>query len=582
MTAGSRTLKAMIACCLFLILSSAPLWAQGGTTTRISMGLGGVQANSHSLTTFARGSISADDRFSAFFSSATNLVAGDTNLQQDAFVLDRVSGVIELVSKSTTGALATGSSSLVLLSRDGRLALFSSSAVNLVPSDTNQAPDIFRRDRQLGTTDRVSLTWTGAQADAGASGFRISRDANEIAFESESTNLVPNDTNALSDVFVRECDTGLVARVSVSSSGAEGNSLSVQPDISSDGRLVTFVSNATNLVPNDNNGWSDVFLHDRQTGQTSRVSLSSAGLEANGPSGVACISGNGRFVAFSSSASNLVPGDTNTRTDIFVRDLSFGTTVRVSVSSSGVQANIDSEQPCISDDGMRITFGSTASNLVPGVSGQQVFLRDQLSGTTTLISQSTAGAQSNSFSLRASIAGNGRTVMFQSDASNLVPGDTNNLTDVFLRELPLTPPIVYCPAKPNSAGCWPAIASSGTASATSPQAFTIQAAQVLNGRRGLLLYSTTSSNLVPFTGGWLCISAPIRRTSGLFSGGTPLPANDCSGIFAFDFNARIRSGLDPLLGVGASVWAQFYSRDPGFPAPDNTGLTNAIAFEIGS
>ena len=217
-------------------------------------------------------------------------------------------------------------------------------------------------------TERASLDSTGALANA----INIERfcptlaaDGRFVAFGSDATNLVTGDTNAVSDAFVYDRVTGTTERVSVSSAGAEANGTSFAPAISADGRFVAFPSEATNLVPGDTNGVTDVFVRDRLTGTTERVSVSSAGAEANGTSFAPAISADGRFVAFPSEATNLVPGDTNGATDVFVRDRLTATTDRVSVDSAGAQANDRSDFPAISADGSVVAFVSTATNLVP-------------------------------------------------------------------------------------------------------------------------------------------------------------------------------------------------------------------------
>jgi Tol biopolymer transport system component len=499
------------------------------------------------------------------------------------YIRDLWTGTVELAGLGNSGNVGNSASGPGYLSPDARLVYFSSEATNLVLGDTNNSPDVFVRDRVQGTTTRVTLTSTGGQANQGGNAFRIAGSADTVVFESESTNLVPGDTNGKSDIFVRDIDAGTTTRVSVSSTGTEANNLSVYPDITADGHMVVFTSLATNLIAGDTNGQSDVFLHDRTTQQTSRISVTPSGGEANHASYDPCISANGRFVAFASLASNIVAGDTNGAADIFLRDLVLGTNTRVSVSSAGAQANDYSETASISGDGRRVTFDSSATNFVPGGTlGLQVFLRDLSQSKTFLISQSTSGAMGNGQSYHASICSNGRQVAFLSWASNLVPGDTNNYPDAFVRELDPTPPIAYCPPKTNSAGCVPSISASGAASYSSTQPFWIDGAQVLNDKSGLLFYSRTSSTFLPFQGGWLCVMPPLRRTIVATSGGSPPPIVDCTGLYHFDFNAWLRSGGDPALRVGQVVWAQFWSRDPGYAAPNNTGLTNALAFEIGS
>ena len=181
---------------------------------------------------------------------------------------------------------------------------------------------LFIRDRQTGTDELVSVDVDGNEGNGSSSGAAISADGRFVAFESSATNLVPGDTNADYDVFVRDRQTGTTERVSVGSTGNEGNGTSSRPAISADGRFVMFQSTATNLVPGAANGryWSDVFVHDRQTGTTERVSVASDGTQENVSSHSPAMSANGRFVAFDSFASNLVPGDTNGANDVFVHD----------------------------------------------------------------------------------------------------------------------------------------------------------------------------------------------------------------------------------------------------------------------
>jgi Tol biopolymer transport system component len=184
-----------------------------------------------------------------------------------------------------------------------------------------------------GTTTRVSVSSTGQQADGSSQSPRISADGRYVAFLSSSCNLVPDDTNATFDVFVHDRTTGAITRVSVSSTGQEGNDKSWYASISADGHYVAFQSDATNLVPDDTNACTDIFAHDRLTGQTTRVSVSSTGQQANSYSWHASISADGRFVAFYGVATNLVAADTNNRGDVFVHDRLTGITTRVSADN---------------------------------------------------------------------------------------------------------------------------------------------------------------------------------------------------------------------------------------------------------
>jgi hypothetical protein len=254
---------------------------------------------------------------------------------------------------------------------------------------------------------------------------------------------------------------GIAERDSVDSAGTEGNDFSASPATSQDGRFVAFHSYASNLVVADTNLIPDVFIRDRQAGTTVRTSVDSAGNEALGPGGGsydAALSADGRFVAFDSSAANLVPGDTNSSSDVFVHDrdtdadgifdeLGSTATVRVSVDGLGLQANGRSSSPAISSTGRFVAFESSASNLVAEDTNGfiDIFLRDrdsdgngvfdEIGGTTTTrVSVSSSGDQSNSGSGWASVSTDGRVAFF-SGASNLVPGDTNGVSDVFTHDI---------------------------------------------------------------------------------------------------------------------------------------------------
>jgi Tol biopolymer transport system component len=246
---------------------------------------------------------------------------------------------ITRVNVSSAGAQADAVSFGAGLSADGRYVTFSSDASNLVAADTNNARDVFVRDRRAGTTERVSLSGTGAQGDEESFGTSITPDGRAVAFTSRASNLVQGDTQGQTDAFVRDLRTGATVRVSVSSNGVPGNSESASPKLSANGRHVVFQSWATNLVAGDTGEAEDVFVRDLATRTTERVSVSSSGEQANDYSFGVAISGDGRYVAFVSSATNLVPGDTNNAADVFLRDRRAGTTTRVNVGPGGVQAD---------------------------------------------------------------------------------------------------------------------------------------------------------------------------------------------------------------------------------------------------
>ncbi|MCK5429602.1 MAG: hypothetical protein KAI94_09040, partial [Anaerolineales bacterium] len=246
------------------------------------------------------------------------------------------------------------------ISEAGRYVAFRSYASNLVREDTNGLDDIFVHDNQTGTSMRVSLATDGTEANAGSSNPAISDDGRYVAFHSDASNLVSDDTNNVTDVLLHDLQTATTSRISLATAGTEGNGSSFSPDISDDGRYVAFYSLATNLVSGDNNNQTDVFIHDTQTSTTTRVSRATNGTEGNGGSGYPAISGNGRYVAFHSEASNLVTGDTNDVHDVFVHDTQTSTTTRVSEDTAGTQGNDDSFFAAISADGRYVAFYSEA------------------------------------------------------------------------------------------------------------------------------------------------------------------------------------------------------------------------------
>ncbi|HJR81383.1 MAG TPA: choice-of-anchor Q domain-containing protein, partial [Anaerolineales bacterium] len=313
-------------------LAFTPTPISSGGTAVVSANTGGALGNGESLKPF----ISADGRYVTFYSEATNLVSGDTTQNTDVFLRDNLTGIMERVSVSSSGIQGNSSSYSPSVSADGRYVVFGSISYTLVPGDTNSSADIFIRDRQTGLTECVSVTTSGVPGNGISSDPAISANGRYVAFSSSARNLVVGDTTVASDIFVRDIQTETTTRVSVGSNGTEANSASYGPSISADGRYVAFESYATNLVQDDTNGTMDIFVHDRETGITTRVSVDSNAVEANSSSINPSISANGRYVVFSSLATNLVSGDTNgeTGSDIFIHDMQTGVTKRVSVDSN--------------------------------------------------------------------------------------------------------------------------------------------------------------------------------------------------------------------------------------------------------
>ncbi len=418
-------------------------------TRLVSVGADGAALNAPALDI----ALSADGRYVAFTSAADSLIAGDDNGDdsgyEDVFLVDVQTGALTLVSVAVDGAAGDGWSSGPALSADGRYLAYYSWASDLTLGDSNAVQDVFVYDRQYGTNERVSVSTLGAQANGrsgdGRLGVRpaISADGRVVAFHSQASNLVEGDTNRAADVFVRDRLTGETARVSVSTQGAQGSDDSVRPALSGDGRVIAFESRAKNLDlarPNPD-GISQVYVHDRDSGRTDLISFGIDGLAGGAASSDATISADGRFVAFSSYAANLVPGDANGAAHIFVYDRQRNALERISVSSAGIPANRDARTPAISADGRYVAYASAASNLVNGDANGAVdiFVYDRLARRTSRVSLAVTApwtgveADADSYGPPA-LSADGRFVAFVSAAANLADGDDNGMADVFIHE----------------------------------------------------------------------------------------------------------------------------------------------------
>ena len=556
-----------------LALVSIGSGAIAQTTTRVNVDSGGAQATDGSSVS----SITADGRYVAFDCQADNLVPGDTNGAVDIFVKDTLTGAIQRVSVDSTGVQGNNQSLFPSISADARYVAFQSDATNLVQGDTNGLTDIFVHDSLTGQTTLVSATQNGGPSNGDSFQPAISADGRYVAFVSHATNLVPSDISTALNCFVRDMQTGITVLADVSSSGVQSNGTCYggQIGLSADGRFVTFASSGNNLVSGDTNASPDVFVHDMQSGATTLASVGIAdGYSATNPT----VSADGRYVAFATDAP-LDPGDHNGTSDVYVRDLVANTTVWVSLDSFGVPANGPSMRPVISGDGRHVAFETAATNLFPGDTNavSDVVVRDLNAGTTSAASVNSAGLEGNDISRWPSISYDGRWVSFSSPATNLVSNDTNGFIDIFRIDLTCLGSIsTYCEAKTNGLGCVPTIGSLGVPSQSGPDNFYVTARNVRNNKLGMMLWSLAQDSR-PFFGGTLCLHSPIKRTLGQMSGGSPT-GNDCTGTYAYHFTQTYM--LQQLLGAETTVYAQFWTRDPGFPPPNNVGLTNGLQFTI--
>ncbi len=405
---------------------------------RVSITSVGIQANGNSEAP----SISLDGSIVAFISEATNLVPGDTNDAQDAFVHDLDTGLTERVSVASSGIQGDDDAFTLSLSSNGSFVALGSFATNLVAGDTNDVIDVFVRDRDTGTTERVSIATAGTQANDESFSPAISSTGRFVAFRSDATNLVVNDTNSKSDIFVRDRTLGLTRRVSVASDGTQANGDSILPAISADGRFVAFSSGASNLVAGDTNNQADIFVHDRQNDTMVLIVgpaefSSGSGIIIVAPS----ISPDGGFVGLRSNADDLVPGDTNNSFDTFLIDRVTAIAERSSVSTSEVEGNSDSSRPSISSNNRFVVFSSIATNLVSEDANgfEDVFVRDRDAGRTRRVSLTFDGSEGDNRSFSAAVSGDHQFVTFTSLAENLVANDTNGFSDIFVIPNPLSP-----------------------------------------------------------------------------------------------------------------------------------------------
>lgn len=297
------------------------------------------------------------------FHTTQALVAEDANATYDVYLRDLETGTVTLISRTGAG-IGNRASYYASISSDGNRIAYASDATNLVADDTNSRRDIFLHDRAAGTTERLSLTSTGAQGPGTSTFPTINAEGTLVAFVSDGK-LVPQKTTTAVDVFLRDLAGATTTLLTPGLAGTGGNGASSAVVMSGDGRYLTFVSAATNLVTGDTNGAADVFVLDRQTSTLERVSLGTGGVQANGACANPTLSDDGRYVAWDSTANNLMAGDTNLKRDVFLRDRVAGTTLGVSLSAEGALANGDSSMPTLSRDGALLAFGSLASNLVP-------------------------------------------------------------------------------------------------------------------------------------------------------------------------------------------------------------------------
>jgi uncharacterized repeat protein (TIGR01451 family) len=448
-----RAAAATIVCGSVGLVGARPALATHAVIEPISVDPGGAVGNDASLYT----DMTPDGRYVVFVSAASNLVPGDTNGVGDVFVRDRQRRVTERVSVGLKGVEGNGDSNFLgiatdpSISDDGRYVAFKSEASNLVRGDRNGATDVFVRDRVAGVTERVSVDSAEHEALGGGDDPAISPDGRFVAFVTGDF-----DTDFNFDVYLRDRVAGTTERVSVAADGGDAQNSSDSPVVAvgpGGGAIVAFASSADNLVADDGNDASDVFVRDLTgpTPTTERVSVTSAeqppafaggfGFGSRSPA----ISPDGRFVAFSSDAVNFTtPEQVRNFFDVFVRDRQAGTTELASPNAAGGEADAESEGPDISPDGRFVSFSSFANDLIAGRTDpdaflQDAFVRDRMIASTELVSiaNDDSDATFSGFDTHVAsgpVSADGLVSLMTTNADNLVPDDTNLNSDVYAND----------------------------------------------------------------------------------------------------------------------------------------------------
>jgi len=548
-----------------------------GTTVLVSRSLTGGVGDFDSFDP----DISGDGRYVVFATAATNLIAGDTNGLPDIHLFDRVTGTQVRLTQSASGVIANGDSRGSKISQDGMRVLFSSTANNLVPGDSNGRVDVFVADWATGSMWIASKSSTGVQANLDSFQHSISSTGRWIAFASKANNIVPGDTNANGDTFVHDALLGTTERVSLTAAGLQSSGNAGGSAVSGDGRFVVFGTAASDIVPGDLNGLPDTFVRDRVQQTTTLVSRALQGGSANGVSTPDRISDDGQQVLFSSTANNLVLGDSGAGLDAFLFNNTTQVITRMSLTHDGQPPNAESFQPVISRDGRWVNFFSPASNIVPNDTNGQIdgFLVDRVHGTLLRPTVTSGGCEGNSGTGVFGMSDDARFLVMLSSADNLTPeGNPLHRGNIYLRDQAAPGPQTYCVPHLHSQACLALVSSVGVPSASAASGFLIQADRFVGSQPALFFYGSSGSTVLPLGPAALCVRPPLRRTTLLSTSGQPIIP--CDGTVAFDFNAWRTLGHDPSLIAGATIWGQFWSRDPSGTGPRSFATSDALVFTL--
>lgn len=524
-------------------------------------------------------SISDGGNVVAFQSLAKNLAPGAGSNLFEVYVRDSNKLAPELIGVDSSGTPGNGDALGPDVAGDGNLVVFTSQADNLVTGDTNGGADVFLRDRIAGTTTRVSVSGIGVEANLGGSNARISTGGRFVTFTSSATNLVVGPAQSGREVFVRDLQAGTTSWISLTSTGIEQDGDCAETAISNDGQVVAFRTNANNMVAGlpPNQFRDRIYVRDRFTGTTELVSTDSSGSFPNETSSEPSISDDGRFVAFFSRASNLVPSDANgTGGDVFVHDRATRQTMLVGTSATGVQGNGDARDPEISPDGRYVVFRGTSNNLVPGVQGIQVYVKDLWTGAIRVASVDSGGNPTNFFSQAPSISADGTVVAFMSTGVGLVPGPTTVHAQLYTHSLVGCPfPEIYCTASQTSLpGCTMELEFVHSANLGWASDFELSTTAP-GGGLAIAIVGVHGQASIPAgtQGGLVCVQPPFLRTPPKVGGGSP---QLCNALYEFSLADFV--GASPEVVVGNYVHAQVWARDPA--SADGFALSDALRFVV--
>jgi Tol biopolymer transport system component len=558
-----------------LSLGLAPGIAAAQSNSIESRATGGTQANGASTLNFTGNSMSADGRTIAFGSYATNLTTTDNNGNIDVFLRDRVADVTTCCSLTSGGKTGNNYSQYPTLTADGRYVAFESLASDLVANDHNACSDVFVYDASTGALARVSVTSNGAEANSPSHTASISADGRYVVFTSLATNLSASDTNNKADVYVRDLVLGTTTLVSTDASGTVGNNTSWDASISDDGGLVAFRSLATNFGATDTGAFYDVFLKDVVTGAIVRVSSKPGGAEADNESFQARVCGDGSKVFYTTLATDILTPDANgSSADVLAYDVATGVTSRVDVSTAGKQTLRPAGTPSPSTDGRYCSFQCDDTNLDPILNAAggytHIFVRDLVQGRCVAQTLTSSFATANDNSFVSSITGNGRQLAFLSMATNLDPTDANSSTiDVFFRDCSEVRFVEFGVGLAGSGGVDPHLF--GKDGRESLGDFAIEIEDGLGGAAGFLWVGTQSADYFPVFGGHFYVSFGAPWTY------LPIALGGSTGVAAA--GSHELPGLDLSAFDGLTLTLQVTLLDPA--ASHGVALTNGLEMNIG-